>query len=260
MTAPSIIILCINLERSTDRRQSILAQAAQHGLEIRIIPAVDGNQLTPQELAYYDAARRARVHNTELLPTELGCTLSHHRALSHFLQSACDYAVVLEDDAALQPNFVAGLRELTEKLRGWDIAKLYIPSDVRTTLLPAGDAGAAVRPIYARKLGGISVGFLYTRRAAELIRQEMEGFYLQADSQIYQSVLNNGLRIIGVQPSMVKPGGFGSTIRFDEPTIKRRTGLRYLRHRLLLHTNMLRKMWIYLKLLISLRREHPAKH
>lgn len=262
MLPPSIIILTINLSSAERRRASISAQMEQLGLQTQFVEAVAGKDLTAEQKACYRASRTRRYYNYELTPNEQACVLSHRKALGEFLQSGAEYAVVLEDDAELQPAFIAGIRELTERLQGWDMAKLQVGSGIRTyPLLP--ESGACLRPVFTRKFGSVAVGFLYTRRAACILYEQMQQFWLPADTMIYQIALEQGLRIIGTLPELVRVAPMPSTIDTAGAAARgvtkgKRSLCQYLRHRALLWGNALRKMRMLALVRRSLRRLPPA--
>lgn len=257
-SSPSVIYLAINLEDAEDRRRSLLHQAEAFGLQLQIVSAVSGKQLTPEQRARYDEAQLHRFYNYSLSDNEKACTLSHHRALGEFLQSDADYAVVLEDDAQLQPHFNEALHELINHLRGWDVAKLHLGNGIRTIPLMRPRAAAPIEPVFSSKLSSVSVAFLYTRRAAEIIHRELSTFWLPTDSQIFQIILDQNLRIIGVEPEAVKLMPCPSTIDSSAATHRKKPGKRtlmqYLRHRLRVWDNSLRKIYLYLCVRIKLGR------
>ena len=253
-----VIYLAINLESSHERRESLLREAGKYDIPVQIVPAVNGKEMSPEERAErYRPEYTQRYHNYSLTPAEIGCTLSHHLALDKFLESDAEYGVVVEDDVIFQPNFCAGIRELTDHLKGWDVAKLFLGDNLPySTLMPRSEE-MPFQPIYSRKFGGVAVGFMYTRHAAEIIRRGLEKAWLPADSQIYQVILYNHLRIIGVLPDMVRHYYFASTVDLVDDRRGRkkpRSLAQYLRYRCLMWTNMIRKMWIRLKVRASLRR------
>lgn len=258
MQNPSVMYLIINLQSAQARRERMQAQVAQMGLSVHWVQAVSGQELTPEQRACYDDARMKTYRNYTLMPNEIACVLSHRKALLTFLQSSAEYGVILEDDADLKPNFNEGIRELTEHLSGWDVAKLYSGKGFRTISLLRSTAGAAVRPIYHRKFGAVTVGYMYTRHAARTLYEALASFWLPADTQIYQIVLEKRLCIIGVSPDICCQAGLASTINTDASRprgkMQRRNFSQYVRHRLMAYGNMVRKFIVLLKVKARLRR------
>lgn len=90
-------IYLVSLEKDLKRRE-ILRERFPNTFDNFIhINAVDGRCLTAKE--YYEKARPYFIkHNKIMSPAELGCTLSHIKALESFLLTNEPYALILEDD------------------------------------------------------------------------------------------------------------------------------------------------------------------
>lgn len=190
-----------------------------------MIEAVDGRELPP-EVPEYDRVERRKRYAYDLIPNEIACALSHRKALRAFLDSEADYAVVLEDDALLAEHFSEGIRELTQRLHGWEVAKLYTDDGGKLySLGDEGGAGAALQAVFPKKVVWVAVGWLYTRRAAQQVWEALAHFHLPADCQIGHTLLLQGIPTIGVSPSLITtadPYNEQSTI---DPTGDRRSGL-----------------------------------
>lgn len=91
----------INLPKDRDRRESILAETGKLPcLDIEMIKAVYGKELTDEERnRLFDSVNYIRHYGRSLLPGEIGCTLSHRECYRRLLESDCELALVLEDDA-----------------------------------------------------------------------------------------------------------------------------------------------------------------
>ena len=233
MAALTVTYLCINLPSAKERKSAILAQAEKFGISIEMIPAVAGKEL-PAEVPEYDRAARKKVFNHDLIPNEIACTLSHIKALETFLASGAEYGVILEDDAVLAENFVEGIRDITEKLHGWEIAKLYTEEG---KLYPLGVEipGGVVQPIFPKKILWVAVGYLYTRRGAARLLEHMRPFCHQADVLIAKIILENQIPTIGVTPSLVTTSDADNTKSTIDDTggrfgafIRRRSFWQYL--------------------------------
>lgn len=249
----AVIYLVINLPSAEERREAILAQAEELGIVVQLVPAISGAELTAEQLSCYDEAFLQRYYSYKLTANEIACTLSHRKALDTFLEGGADYAVVLEDDAKLAPHFCEGVRELTQRLRGWEVAKLNIPAHRSRPipLPPAEMQGATISPVFCTRIGSEAVGFVYTRHAACVIREALESFYLPADSMIGQIILDKQLPAIALQPQLViqeAPGGL-STIDAHNSSQRavsgRRSLAQYLRHRIRTWANNLRRRRLY---------------
>lgn len=200
-----ILFLTINLPGSVERRKAILAQAERFHLDLHIVPAVSGKELTPEQKACYDSKRRLRSYSQDLLANEQACVHSHRRALKTFLDSdpaRYKYMVVLEDDAMLAPFFNEGIEELTRHITGWECAKLYMGLGPLYDLLPHCEE-APVQPVFPKGIPWGAVGYMFTRTAARILYDDMQTFWLAADAQIGHILLHRRIPIIGTRPSML---------------------------------------------------------
>ena len=237
MTSANIIYLCINLPWAEERRKSIQTQAERLGVEIQFVEAIAGKDLPPH-VPEYDARKRAKCYAGDLTANEIACVLSHAKAMRCFLESGARYAVIMEDDALLSPNFVEGVHEATRHITGWELAKLN--TDDNSKLYPTGDPGGMyTRAVFPKKLLWVSVGWLYTRRGAERMLEALRSFSLPADVQLGHNVLEQQIPTIGISPSLITtsdPMSENSTLRDNsapppEP-FRRRSLLQFICYRL----------------------------
>lgn len=216
-----VLYIVINLPRAESRRLAMQQQLEQLGLSMCIAPAVAGADLSPDSPTGYDAATRARYFTNDLLPNEIACAMSHRNALKIFLDSKADYAVIMEDDAVLAPNFNEGIRELIEHIHGWEAAKLFTDDGKLYPLEPHCE-GAEVQAVFPKKLPWVAVGYLYTRSAAEKVYTGLSRFWLPADAQIGQTLLRMRIPTIGVTPGLIHSGDPDNTQSTLDATGSRR--------------------------------------
>ncbi len=98
-------IIVINLARATERRADMERQAQTLGLAFDFLEATDGRKLTAQDRALIDHDKRKSISPYPLTDNELGCWLSHRRTMQTLLDSNEKMCAILEDDAALSPDF-----------------------------------------------------------------------------------------------------------------------------------------------------------
>ncbi len=115
----------INLDRSPERRGFVERQLVNMGLAGERITGIDGAKL-PEKVEGIDPDLYRRCHGRTIRSGEIGCYLSHLKALRAFLDSGDHFAVILEDDAVLLPSYKEVLAALTgEKMASrWDMVKL----------------------------------------------------------------------------------------------------------------------------------------
>lgn len=109
-------IVVINLPTSTDRRQDISEHLADLGLEYEFFDAIDGRQMSVEEIASVYAPDLAKTTQWgELTRGEIGCALSHQAIWQALVDSGERGWLVLEDDAQLArdvPNWLARLQTM----------------------------------------------------------------------------------------------------------------------------------------------------
>ncbi|HRO13292.1 glycosyltransferase family 25 protein [Amaricoccus sp.] len=107
----------INLDRAPERWASVSRIAAERGLAIERVPAVDGRD--PEQL------RQAAVApGTALTPVEIACFESHRAAWRRIAAGEAPFGLVLEDDVFLAAGIVGFLDALPAAAAGLDLVKL----------------------------------------------------------------------------------------------------------------------------------------
>lgn len=86
-------ILIINLSRRIDRKQICSSKFKDHPHQF--IVAVDGNELVETR----------SLNETTMLPGEVGCFLSHIKAIKRIAAKKLDYALIVEDDVIFSDGF-----------------------------------------------------------------------------------------------------------------------------------------------------------
>lgn len=103
----------LNLDRSKDRWEKASHVMREAGLEVQRFPAVDGRQLSIEELR-----RESTRIATFLQPRGvIGCYLSHKRFWNMVVDQDLDAAIVFEDDVELVDGFKEKLLSNMLKLR-----------------------------------------------------------------------------------------------------------------------------------------------
>lgn len=124
-------IVMINLKRRPERRLKMEHNFNEIGLEVELLPAVDGSQLTAERLvelgvevlpAYADP-----YHKRPMTMGEIGCFLSHYWVWEEMAQRGEKEVLVLEDDILFDTYFrerLEGLLEEAREIGGWDLIYL----------------------------------------------------------------------------------------------------------------------------------------
>lgn len=122
---PAVRLYVINLKSAEERWRKIAAGAADAGLEIARIDAVDGNACPVSEWKGFDRGAFARWHGRRPLAGEYGCYRSHVAALEAFLADGGEWALIGEDDIEFEPDFASRADALTRCVSGADLINLH---------------------------------------------------------------------------------------------------------------------------------------
>ncbi len=145
-------IILINLARAADRRAKMQAQFDALGLPFEILEATDGRSLTDAERGLVDHDKRQRITPYPLSDNEIGCWLSHRRAMARVAESQDRMGVVAEDDIALTADFGKVLTAIEQMDTPFDFIFLH-------RKFKKGEVFAPCRPLLpSYNLGRIGYG------------------------------------------------------------------------------------------------------
>lgn len=201
--------LVINLDRSPKRMSHMADTLRALGLDWTRVPAVDG-RLLPAFVPGIDPDLYWRTHGRELRSGEIGCYLSHLRAMAMFLKTSCTQAVVLEDDAVLTPEAVDIVSQITSSgaPEDWDMVKLEgHRQNLRLPLRRLSDRYTfSVLP--TRPTG--SAAYLVNRTAADTYLRKLLPMCVPYD-HAFDRGWAMGLRVRAVSPFPIRTGEVFST-------------------------------------------------
>ena len=124
MAEPRIFV--INLARDTARMENMRAQLDAMGLAYERFEAVNGRSLTDAERkANYSEWSYRLFHGHAASPGEIGVSLSHRRIYEKMAAENIPWAVILEDDVTLLPQFPSVLARMETLTQGYDMVQLF---------------------------------------------------------------------------------------------------------------------------------------
>ncbi len=220
----------LHLERATGRKAAVQALQAALPFGSEILPAVDGQLLSPEEVRRAYVRRRFRPrYPFGLSLAEIGAFLSHRAAWQKILEQRLDFAFVFEDDAAVDAMRFAALADFAAAERQtWDY--VLIPA---AGLEPAGAVVARrgefrlIRP-HAPPLRAIAQ--IVSRAAAERLVAVTEPFDRPVDTFL-QMNWATGVTLLAATPTPIRdvsPETGGTTVQ------RKRMGLaERLRHEIM---------------------------
>jgi len=119
----SLRAFVINLENATTRWARIQETFGKTEIQFVRVPAIDGFSCRWSDRDYSEDAYY-RLHGRKTNPAEVGCYLSHIRALSAFLETDSQLALICEDDIIPGPDLVTVLSRTLAARRFWNILHL----------------------------------------------------------------------------------------------------------------------------------------
>jgi len=118
-------VILINLARATERLSKMDKQFAALGVAYERLEATDGLNITGSDRALVDNEKRKWFTEYPLSDNEIGCWLSHRRAMLALIDSGEDMAAVVEDDAELSTDFANVLKAVVERKLHFDFIFLH---------------------------------------------------------------------------------------------------------------------------------------
>lgn len=157
-------VFVISLARAQERRDRICAHLRRLGVDFDLLDGVDGQRIPP------DRRRAMQADGRDFHPGVIGCYLSHMDAYRRLLAGGSEVALILEDDARLDPRFVPALQQ---GLRSLDFDYCFLDYHERNPQGPVcydRSDGVAIFPgftAYTTHAGPTGThAYLVTRRAA----------------------------------------------------------------------------------------------
>ncbi len=106
----------INLPDDFARREAVANQLRKLGLSYELFPAIRGESLSSEERKqHYDERWFIRNEGRPALAGELGCALSHIAIYRRMREQSITHALILEDDAWLNPNLPQLLQVIAQR-------------------------------------------------------------------------------------------------------------------------------------------------
>jgi glycosyl transferase family 25 len=193
------LIYVINLDRDTERMASTHDNLTRLGLGYKRLPAVMGKDVSDWENLIDMPAYVWRNRLDVPRAGEVGCYLSHLKAMKTFLQTNAPWCVILEDDVEVLPACAEVLRSLAEK-DDWDLVKLFnfhsgIPMKKRKL------ASGHHLVVHLTRTTS-SAAYVVNRHAAETLLKSMFPIVEQVDHALDRP-WETGLRTRGIRPMPV---------------------------------------------------------
>jgi len=205
----------INLDRSPERLDAMHSRLTGLGIEYERVPGVDGRALEDAEFQQYTRENR---YYKALNRGEVGCYLSHNKALQYFLDSGARFALILEDDGEFAADICSViqdaiiLRDTTQNtLLHWDLLKLT-QRRRRARYIELAVMGNRHLVEYGLSVPTVANATVWTRAGAERWIQAFRGGCTRPIDCELQHPWEYGLTILSVHPSVATQSDAISTI------------------------------------------------
>jgi len=212
-------IYVINLDRDVERMASLAGSLRGLNLAYVRVSAVLGKEVPNWEQLVDAELYGARNRLPMPRPGEVGCYLSHLKAMEEFLRTDAPWCVILEDDVEVRPECVEVLAALDSQ-DDWDLVKLFcfhygLPVRKRA-LTPTHHLVVHLTRTTS------SAAYAVNRRAAATLLKSMRPISEQVDHALDRP-WETGLRIRGVRPLPVilAPVAATTTIGYADRGVRR---------------------------------------
>ena len=216
----------INLPSARDRWEKIEQRLHAAGLAYTRIVGVNGRELR-LPIPEFDEFRHRLMTGRRPIPAEIGCYLSHVKAIDAFLASDATHthALIFEDDAIFGEELPAIVDAALQHADAWDVLRLStVGRDrvVRAIPLPGG----SFLGINLTRCKG-AAGYMVNRRAAMTFRRRLVPMRLAWDIA-FDLEYFWGLKALAVTPFPVVPDERAPTQFQSDINSFKRPSTRYL--------------------------------
>lgn len=187
-------IFLINLDRASERLARVQRQADRIGFTFERIRAVEGRNIPRWLEPEFSASKR-------LNDGEVGCYASHLVVASHIIGRSIDYAVVLEDDAEIDENFLSIIRSAVDNAGPqWDY--IHLSSRFRKSVIKVAQFGEYALVRYTENPINATAYILSHRGARKWLAPMARTRPIDEDNRLAWHL---GLKTYGVYPALVTP-------------------------------------------------------
>jgi len=194
--------LCLNLDHATDRWEYTRENFAKQNIQLQRVSAVVGNEL-PFPIPEHDAEVYLRWHGKRTVPAEVGCFLSHIKAMHLFLDSEESFALICEDDVSPVNNLEEILTNALGFQDHWDILRLSGFHDAKPQPIAQLKHSHSLC-VNLKFLAGTGA-YLINRHAASILSERLLPMFLPYDHALDREWLW-GLKSLCVNPLPIDQG------------------------------------------------------
>ena len=190
----------INLDRATERWESVVRSPGIRDLNIIRVPAINGKTLTPpypnfSPWGYY------LCYGRKVNPNKVACFNSHLKAFRTFLESGEEYGIICEDDITGTPELPDVLKDVLRYSNSWDLVRLT--GFRQKPFIPFADLTGGYRLISDLRCSTSAGCYLLNRKAAQILCRIYVPMRINNDLTLFYGI-PNGIREAAINPFPVK--------------------------------------------------------
>lgn len=198
----------INLPEAKDRLAACKKELVTQDISFTIVEAIHGKRLTYPHKNFSDFGYHVR-QGRRRIDSEVGCYLSHLKAIQCFLDSDQEYGLILEDDISFCPGFTEIIKRAITTIP-FDILRLSTVNSGRWSKTIHLQQNYYAGVAFTREKG--AGAYVINRKAALRMVQRYLPMKLPYDHRFDLEWLD-GLLTYGVSPSPVTQRGFETQIQ-----------------------------------------------
>ena len=211
----------INLDRSKRRMKEFEAAFSKTNLKIERIAAIDGKLIDTNSFSNDSICRKEMGRSIQ--KGEVGCFLSHKKALEKFLSTNSQYAILFEDDAIPNDEFKATIEDLSEKFLKYNHSTAAINLGAvdfkySSKLLPIQDNMLRC----AHRFPMLATGVLWTRSGAKTFLEKASSVTMPYDNFL-RFLFSGTNNVFSLQPPIIHSSGIESDIEARNGSKRRST-------------------------------------
>lgn len=206
----TIHVYLINLPNAQDRLRHAESELSKLQIPYTVVKAIRGSELDYPHPQFSETTYKL-MQGRRRIDAEVGCYLSHMKAIQLFLDSDHDYGLMLEDDI----RFEASAKEvITSALQAasFDMLRLSTVNTGRWTKTVQLSAKHFLGVAYTREKG--AGAYLINRKAAKKMLHKYLPMKLPYDHRFDLEWLDR-YRTLGITPALVQQNGFDSQIQHN---------------------------------------------
>lgn len=210
----------ISLSPDNETARNLQNALARDGVDAEIFPAVDGRFDFPQLLKGESINQHKALTNrkAELTKSEVGCYLSHLRAIKTAYNSGLQHVAIFEDDVIAEAHIGDVMGAIENLGEGAHLVRLMsLKLRKRKKIKTLTGTYLLTRPMR----GGLGTqGYIANRRGMEIILKHGSEISMPID-KLYDSFFLYNLRCYNVEPHVIYEKTHLTTIKKTEGNISR---------------------------------------